>query len=84
MLTRNGYIYPDDSPEIKRELTVRPVTNALGNFGQGGPSFKVFRRVAPSSRTETASLVIPRYFGIERFGPPTRVHLHFYNLISNY
>jgi superfamily II DNA or RNA helicase len=72
MLTRNGYIYPDDSPEIKRELTVRPVTNALGNFGQGGPSFKVFRRVAPSSRTETASLVIPRYFGIERFGPPTR------------
>lgn len=66
MLTRNGYLYPEESPEIKRELTVRPQTNALGNFGQG-PSFKVWRRAA-----ESKGLLVPRYFGVERFGTPTR------------
>ena len=66
MLTRNGYVHPEELPEIKRELTVRPVTNALGNFGQG-PSFKVWRRAA-----ESKGLVVPRYYGIERFGAPTR------------
>ena len=66
-LTRNGYVYPDDAPEIKRELTVRPVVNALGNFGNGGPSFKVFRKVS-----DAKALVVPRYYGLERFGPPAR------------
>jgi superfamily II DNA or RNA helicase len=66
MLTRNGYLHPEETPEIKRELTVRPQTNALGNAGQG-PSFKVWRRAA-----ESKSLVVPRYYGLERFGPPTR------------
>ena len=65
-LTRNGYLHPEELSEIKRELTVRPVTNALGGFGQG-PSFKVWRRAA-----ESRGLLVPRYFGIERFGPPAR------------
>ena len=77
MLTRNGYIHPEDSPEIKRELTVRPQTNALGSSGPGfGPSFKVFRTVkhesADSGRTKNASLVVPRYYGSGRFGAPSR------------
>jgi len=68
MLTRNGYVHPEDSPEIKRELTVRPQTQH--GIGPGfGPSFKVWRRVAES---KTPSLVVPRYYGLERFGPPTR------------
>lgn len=66
MLSRNGYLHSEELPEIKRELTVRPITNALGNVGQG-PSFKVWRRAA-----ESKSLVVPRYYGIERFGPATR------------
>jgi superfamily II DNA or RNA helicase len=68
MLTRNGYFHPEDSPEIKRELTVRPQTNALGSSGPGfGPSFKVFRQVKGEK-----TLVVPRYYGSGRFGPPTR------------
>jgi superfamily II DNA or RNA helicase len=68
MLTRNGYVHPEDSTEIKRELTVRPQTNALGSSGPGfGPSFKVFRQVKGER-----SLVIPRYYGSGRLGPPTR------------
>ena len=68
MLTRNGYIHPEDSSEIKRELTVRPQTNALGSSGPGfGPSFKVFRQVKGEK-----SLVVPRYYGLGRFGPPSR------------
>lgn len=68
LLTRNGYVHPEDSPDIKRDLTVRPQTNALGSSGPGfGPSFKVFRQVK-GDRT----LVVPRYYGSGRFGPPTR------------
>ena len=70
MFTRNGYIHPEDSPEIKRELTVRPQTNALGSSGPGfGPSFKVFRQVRGK---DSSTLVVPRYYGLGRFGPPTR------------
>jgi len=68
LLTRNGYIHPEDSPEIKRELTVRPQTNALGSSGPGfGPSFKVFRQVKGEK-----TLVVPRYYGLGKFGPPPR------------
>ena len=70
LLTRNGYIHPEDSHEIKRELTVRPQTNALGSSGPGfGPSFKVFRQV--KGRQES-SILVPRYYGSGRFGPPSR------------
>ena len=68
LLTRNGYFCPEDVPEIKRQLTVRPQTNALGSSGPGfGPSFKVFRQVKGEK-----TLVVPRYYGSGRFGPPSR------------
>ena len=69
LLTRNGYVVHSESEsEIKRELTVRPQTNALGSSGPGfGPSFKVFRQVKGEK-----TLVVPRYYGLGRFGPPTR------------
>lgn len=69
LLTRNGYIvHSETESEIKRELTVRPQTNALGSSGPGfGPSFKVFRQVKGEK-----SLVVPRYYGLGRFGPPSR------------
>ena len=68
LLNRNGYIHPEDSTEIKRELTVRPQTNALGSSGPGfGPSFKVFRQIKGEK-----SLAVPRYYGLGRFGPPAR------------
>ena len=51
-----------DSQDIKRELTVRPV---IPNAVVPSPSFKVYRK-----RTD-GSLLVPRYFGIERFGAPT-------------
>lgn len=64
MLTRNGYIISlENSSEIKRELTVRPVVNE--SIGIPSPSFKVFRVSGPS-------LVVPRYYGIGKFGSPTR------------
>ena len=70
LLTRNGYVVQSENEsEIKRELTVRPQTNALGSgSGPGfGPSFKVFRQVK-GERT----LVVPRYYGLGKFGPPSR------------
>jgi len=64
MLTRNGYLISvENSSEIKRELTVRPLTNALGITA---PSFKVFR-TAPSS-----ALVVPRHYGNSKFGKAPR------------
>jgi len=55
MLTRNGLVIPDD-PNIKKELTVRPVENALGIRS---PSFKVWRK------TTDGRLIVPRYFPTE-------------------
>jgi superfamily II DNA or RNA helicase len=58
-LTRQGFsILVQNSSEIKRELTVRPVENALGIQS---PSFKVFRV------GKDGSLLVPRYYGCERF-----------------
>ena len=62
MLTRQGFsILVQNSSEIKKELTVRPIENALGIQS---PSFKVFR-VA-----KDGSILVPRYYGIEKFGTP--------------
>ena len=62
MLCRNGYL-TGSRPEIKRELTVRPVENAVGIRSA---SFKVFRT------TTDGSLIVPRFYGLEKFGDPTR------------
>jgi superfamily II DNA or RNA helicase len=51
-LTRNGLLV-DSTPELKKELTVRPVENALG---MQAPSFKVWRQVHGSNR-----ILVPRY-----------------------
>lgn len=61
MLTRNGYII-EGTPEIKRELTVRAVENALGIRP---PSFKIWRAVA-------SHIAVPRYYGLERFAAPAK------------
>lgn len=64
-LSRNGILI-QNCPNIKRELTVRPVTNEA--IGIPAPSFKVFR-VGP---TKDAPLLVPRYWARERFGPPSQ------------
>lgn len=64
--TRTGYriqLSKEGLTEIKRELTVRGVENALG-FRP--PSFKVYR----SENKE--EITVPRYFGTERFGPASK------------
>jgi superfamily II DNA or RNA helicase len=57
-----------ETSEIKRELTVRPV---IPNAVVPSPSFKVYRRNAV-----TGTLLVPRYFGIERFGTPATQKLY--------
>jgi len=60
MITRNGLLVPG-SQELKKNLTVRPVENALGIQA---PSFKVWRQVHGSDR-----ILIPRYYAST---PPTK------------
>ncbi len=60
MLCRNGYV-TTETAELKKELTVRPVNNEVPQ-----PSFKVWRRV------DQGRMLVPRFFGCERIGPPTR------------
>ena len=60
-LTRSGCVIPD-TPEIKKELTVRPIVNA--DFGVAPPSFKVFRKAK-------SGLCVPRYYAEEKFGKVT-------------
>ena len=57
-LTRSGYL-TGETPEIKKELTVRAVVNT--EFGFPPPPFKVFRK------TKTG-LCVPRFYGEEKFG----------------
>ena len=62
-LTRQGFsILVQNSSDIKKDLTVRPIENALGIQS---PSFKVFRV------GKDGSILVPRYYGCERFGAPT-------------
>jgi len=58
MLTRTGYVVQPQS-DIKRELTVRAIENALG---LRPPSFKVFKET-------TKHLCVPRFYGEEKWGP---------------
>ena len=69
LLTRNGILIQNcpDPQSLKRELTVRPITNEA--IGIPAPSFKVFR-VGPG--TETKSLLVPRYWALERLGAPSK------------
>lgn len=60
-LTHGGLVVPSDR-EIKSELTVRPVENGIGIRP---PSFKVYR-------TSGDTMVVPRYYGLEKLGPPAK------------
>ncbi len=62
-LTRTGYVVPSLTPEIKKELTVRPLVN--DDYGFPPPPFKVFRPT-------TTGMCIPRFYGTDRFGEPGR------------
>ena len=73
MLTRNGYVVSlENSTEIKRELTVRPLTNE--SIGIPAPSFKVFRalRGEASGLPKPTALLVPRYYALTKFGPPAK------------
>ena len=59
-LTTCGVLVPND-PELKKELTVRAVENAVGIRP---PSFKVWRPHANQ-------ILVPRYFALGKFGRPT-------------
>jgi superfamily II DNA or RNA helicase len=56
-LTRNGYV-TEDKADIKKQLTVRPLTQ----HDVPSPSFKVWRK------TSDGRLLVPRYYGHEQFG----------------
>ena len=61
-LTRTGYLVNSGPiPEIKKELTVRPVVN--GDYGFPPPPFKVFRA------TKTG-VCVPRFYGTSKLGEP--------------
>ena len=60
-ITRSGYLTDNDSPEVKRELTVRPIVNS--EFGFPPPPFKVFK-------VAKRGLCVPHYYGYEKFGKP--------------
>ena len=64
-LTRNGILIQNCS-DLKKELTVRPIANE--SIGVQPPSFKVFRQV----RGGTETLLVPRYWARDRFGPPAK------------
>jgi superfamily II DNA or RNA helicase len=59
MLTRTGYIVTE-AQNLKAELTVRADENAVGI--RPAP-FKVFR-------ADKGKMCIPRYYGVQAFGPP--------------
>jgi len=63
MLTRHGVLVPDAGPDLKKDLTVRPIVNALGI---GSASFRVFRKVP-------GGLIVPRYYSST--GPTRDVRL---------
>lgn len=64
MITRTGYTLKksDCPPNLKAELTVRAIENAVGIRPE---AFKVFR--------ETGDYIcMPKYFGLEKFGQPSK------------
>ena len=61
VLTRTGLILESSTPEIKKELTVRPQVN--GDYGFPPPPFKVFR-------TTKNGVCVPRFYGTSKIGEP--------------
>jgi len=78
-LTRSGYL-TGETPEIKKELTVRAVVNT--EFGFPPPPFKVFRK------TKTG-ICVPRFYGEEKFGKAKKIVVlsqlkYLVNLMENF
>lgn len=61
-LCRTGY-FIQGSPEIKKELTVRPQVDS--EYGFPPPPFKVFK-------TTKSGICVPRFYGYEKFGEPEK------------
>ena len=61
VLTRTGLILESSTPEIKKELTVRPLVN--NEYGFPPPPFKVYR-------TAKSGICVPRFYGTDAIGPP--------------
>jgi len=82
MLTRSGYIVSNPSPELKKDLTVRPLVNT--EFGYPPPPFKVFK---PGK----SGICVPRYYAEEKFGKakedrrpePTKVNITFHGKLRD-
>jgi superfamily II DNA or RNA helicase len=55
ILTRTGALIENCPPEIKKELTVRPIIN--GDFGFPPPAFKVFK-----AHKTNKSVCVPRFY----------------------
>jgi superfamily II DNA or RNA helicase len=49
------------SPELKKELTVRPIVQ--GDYGFPPPSFKVFKETP-------GGVCVPQFYGLQKFGTP--------------
>jgi superfamily II DNA or RNA helicase len=56
VLTRTGLILESPTPEIKKELTVRPLVN--NEYGFPPPPFKVYR-------TAKSGICVPRFYGTD-------------------
>ena len=82
MLSRSGYIVSNPSPELKKDLTVRPLVNT--EFGYPPPPFKVFKN-------GKSGICVPRYYAEEKFGKakedrrpePTKVNLKFHGKLRD-
>src|SRR6056300_779505 len=66
VLTASGCIvYEGPIPEIKKELTVRPITDNKDYGGFPAPPFKVFRMAK-----KTGGICVPKFYAQTKFGPP--------------
>jgi superfamily II DNA or RNA helicase len=82
MLSRSGYIVSNPPPELKKDLTVRPLVNT--EFGYPPPPFKVFKN-------GKSGICVPRYYAEEKFGKakedrrpePTKVNLKFHGKLRD-
>jgi len=63
VLTRTGLILESPTPEIKKELTVRPLVN--NEYGFPPPPFKVYR-------TAKSGICVPRFYGTGTIEEPTQ------------
>ena len=76
VLTRTGLILESPTPEIKKELTVRPLVN--NEYGFPPPPFKVYR-------TAKSGICVPRFYGTgviespkeDKRPGPTRTNIKF-------